>query len=109
MRAPPRRRPPGRRGRPRSSPRRRWARRGSAPWPGASPPWRTPAPPPRRRPAGPPGALGVPESGIRDALDVALLVASGFDALLVGESLLLAADPAAQLRALLGRRDDAEA
>jgi indole-3-glycerol phosphate synthase len=60
-------------------------------------------------PSLPPGALKVAESGIRDALDVALLLDSGFDALLVGESLLLAADPAAQLRALLGRREGAEA
>jgi len=60
-------------------------------------------------PSLPPGALKVAESGIRDGLDVALLLDSGFDALLVGESLLLAADPAAQLRALLGRGDGAEA
>jgi indole-3-glycerol phosphate synthase len=53
-------------------------------------------------PALPPGALKVAESGIRDALDVALLADSGFDALLVGESLLLAADPAAALAALCG-------
>jgi indole-3-glycerol phosphate synthase len=50
----------------------------------------------------PPGALKVAESGIRDALDVALLADSGFDALLIGESLLLAEDPAAKLRALAG-------
>ena len=50
----------------------------------------------------PPGALKVAESGIRDALDVALLADSGFDALLIGESLLLAKDPAAKLRALVG-------
>jgi indole-3-glycerol phosphate synthase len=46
-------------------------------------------------------AVKVAESGIRDGLDVALLRDSGFDAFLVGESLLLAADPAAQLRRLL--------
>lgn len=50
----------------------------------------------------PPAALKVAESGIRDALDVALLADSGFDALLIGESLLLADDPAAKLRALVG-------
>jgi len=50
----------------------------------------------------PPAALKVAESGIRDALDVALLADSGFDALLIGESLLLAEDPAAKLRALVG-------
>jgi indole-3-glycerol phosphate synthase len=53
-------------------------------------------------PSMPREALKVAESGIRDALDVALLADSGFDALLIGESLLLAADPAAALRALLG-------
>jgi indole-3-glycerol phosphate synthase len=52
-------------------------------------------------PSLPTAALKVAESGIRDARDVALLAASGFDALLIGESLLLAADPAAHLRALL--------
>ncbi len=55
----------------------------------------------------PRGALRVAESGIRDALDVALLADSGFDALLIGESLLLAADPGAALRALLGAAADA--
>ncbi len=46
-------------------------------------------------------AVKVAESGIRDGLDLALLRESGFDAFLVGESLLLAADPAAKLRELL--------
>ena len=46
-------------------------------------------------------AVKVAESGIRDGLDVALLRDSGFDAFLVGESLLLADDPAARLRELL--------
>ncbi len=46
-------------------------------------------------------AVKVAESGIRDGLDVALLRDSGFGAFLVGESLLLAADPAAKLRELL--------
>ncbi|HEX9945236.1 MAG TPA: indole-3-glycerol phosphate synthase TrpC [Thermoanaerobaculia bacterium] len=46
-------------------------------------------------------ALKVAESGIRDGLDVALLRESGFDAFLIGESLLLAPDPAARLRELL--------
>jgi indole-3-glycerol phosphate synthase len=46
-------------------------------------------------------AVKVAESGIRDGLDVALLRESGFDAFLIGESLLLAADPAAKLRQLL--------
>ncbi len=47
-------------------------------------------------------ALKVAESGIRDGLDVLLLRESGFDAFLIGETLLLAEDPAARLRELLG-------
>jgi indole-3-glycerol phosphate synthase len=46
-------------------------------------------------------AVKVAESGIRDALDVALLSESGFDAFLIGETLLKADDPAATLRGLL--------
>jgi len=46
-------------------------------------------------------AMKVAESGIRDGLDVALLRESGFDAFLIGESLLLAPDPAEKLRSLL--------
>lgn len=46
-------------------------------------------------------AVKVAESGIRDGLDVALLRDSGFGAFLVGETLLLAEDPAAKLRELL--------
>jgi indole-3-glycerol phosphate synthase len=60
-------------------------------------------------PSLPPAALKVAESGIRDARDVELLAASGFDALLIGESLLLAQDPAAHLRALLGGTEAREA
>src|SRR5262249_42883112 len=45
-------------------------------------------------PALPREAVKVAESGIRDGLDVALLRDSGFDAFLIGESLLLAPDPA---------------
>jgi indole-3-glycerol phosphate synthase len=44
----------------------------------------------------------VAESGIRDGLDVLLLHESGFDAFLIGESLLLAEDPGAKLRELSG-------
>lgn len=47
-------------------------------------------------------AVKVAESGIRDALDVLLLRDSGFDAFLIGESLLLAPDPGAKLRELTG-------
>lgn len=50
----------------------------------------------------PPGARKVAESGIRDALDLLWLRDSGFDAFLIGESLLLAPDPAAKLAELLG-------
>jgi indole-3-glycerol phosphate synthase len=45
----------------------------------------------------PRGALRVAESGIAERADVARLAAAGFDAFLVGESLLLADDPAAKL------------
>jgi indole-3-glycerol phosphate synthase len=51
----------------------------------------------------PSGAVRVAESGIRDALDVLTLRDSGFDAFLIGESLLLAPDPGAKLRELTGR------
>jgi indole-3-glycerol phosphate synthase len=43
----------------------------------------------------------VAESGIRDAADVARLREAGVDAMLVGEALMRAPDPAAALRALL--------
>lgn len=49
----------------------------------------------------PDGALTVAESGIETAADVARLQAAGYDAFLVGESLMRAADPGAALRALL--------
>lgn len=54
-------------------------------------------------PSLPRGAVRVAESGIRDALDVLTLRDSGFDAFLIGESLLLAPDPGARLRELTGR------
>lgn len=49
----------------------------------------------------PAGMLRVAESGIRSGADVARLAEAGFDAFLVGESLLLADDPAARLRDLV--------
>jgi len=49
----------------------------------------------------PAGALRIAESGIHRASDVRRLAAAGFDGFLVGESLLLAADPGAKLRELL--------
>jgi indole-3-glycerol phosphate synthase len=54
------------------------------------------------RPLVPPGALAVAESGIASRADAERLAAAGFDALLVGESLLLAGDAAAQLVELVG-------
>jgi indole-3-glycerol phosphate synthase len=50
----------------------------------------------------PAGALRVAESGIEGPGAVARLARAGFDAFLVGESLLLASDPAAKLRELAG-------
>jgi len=52
------------------------------------------------RPRLPAGALAVAESGIASAADLARLRAAGFDAFLVGEALLTAADPGAKLREL---------
>src|SRR5437879_7666427 len=52
------------------------------------------------RPSMPEGAVTVAESGVRDAADAAALRAAGYDAVLVGESLVTAADPAAVLEAL---------
>jgi indole-3-glycerol phosphate synthase len=46
--------------------------------------------------------LVVAESGIRNAADVSRLRAAGIDAILVGETLMTAPDPAAALRELLG-------
>jgi len=53
----------------------------------------------------PPGVMLVAESGIRSAGDVHRLQAAGIHAFLVGESLMVAADPASKLRALRGRGD----
>ncbi len=54
------------------------------------------------RPQLPPGALAVAESGIASRADVARLRAAGFDAYLVGESLLLCENPEEKLRELCG-------
>jgi indole-3-glycerol phosphate synthase len=56
----------------------------------------------RLRPRVPADRVIVAESGIRDAADVARLRAAGIDAMLVGETLMRAPDPAAALRGLLG-------
>jgi indole-3-glycerol phosphate synthase len=60
----------------------------------------------RLRPSIPSDKIVVAESGIRDAADVARLRDAGVDAMLVGETLMRAPDPAAALRGLLagGRR-----
>lgn len=50
----------------------------------------------------PPGALLVAESGVRDPEDVARGGAQGADAVLVGETLVTAADPAAATAVLVG-------
>lgn len=49
----------------------------------------------------PRGALAIAESGIETAADITRLRAAGYDAFLVGESLMRAPDPGAALRALL--------
>jgi indole-3-glycerol phosphate synthase len=51
----------------------------------------------------PDGAVVVAESGIRDRADVEAVAAAGADAVLVGETLVRAPDPAAAVAALLGR------
>jgi indole-3-glycerol phosphate synthase len=50
----------------------------------------------------PPGVVAVAESGIRHAADAGRLAAAGYDAILVGETLMRAADRSAQLRELIG-------
>jgi indole-3-glycerol phosphate synthase len=50
----------------------------------------------------PDGVTRVAESGIRNRDDVRRLADAGFDAVLVGEALVTAADPGAALAALLG-------
>ncbi|WP_083441754.1 indole-3-glycerol phosphate synthase TrpC [Nitriliruptor alkaliphilus] len=55
----------------------------------------------RLRPLLPDGVLAVSESGVRDADDVRLAAAQGADAVLVGETLVRAADPAAAVAELV--------
>jgi len=52
----------------------------------------------------PPGLVLVAESGIRDEADVARLSAAGYDAVLVGETVVTAVDRAAAVRRLAGAR-----
>lgn len=54
------------------------------------------------RDAIPPGVLAVAESGIAGPDDVARLAAAGYDAVLVGEALVVAEDRAAAVGALVG-------
>jgi len=56
----------------------------------------------RLRPRLPAGICTVAESGIETAAHVARMTAAGYDAVLVGESLMRAADPGAALEALRG-------
>ena len=51
----------------------------------------------------PPGVVRVAESGIRGPDDARRLAAAGYDAILVGEALVTASDPAAAVAALRGR------
>lgn len=48
----------------------------------------------------PAGAVTVAESGVRDADDAAVLRAAGYDAVLVGESVVTSGDPESAVRAL---------
>ena len=50
----------------------------------------------------PPGVVAVAESGIRDAADARRLAEAGYDAILVGETLVRAGDRVAQLQELVG-------
>jgi indole-3-glycerol phosphate synthase len=52
----------------------------------------------------PEDCIAVSESGLRSHTDLARLRAAGFDAFLIGESLMQASDPAGALRDLLGAR-----
>jgi indole-3-glycerol phosphate synthase len=54
----------------------------------------------RLRPRVPPGVVYVAESGIHTTADAARMRAAGADAILVGEALMRAPDPAAKLREL---------
>ncbi len=57
----------------------------------------------RLRPFIPSDCIAVAESGVRARADVQRLDAAGFDAVLVGECLMRADDPAGQVATLLGR------
>jgi indole-3-glycerol phosphate synthase len=53
----------------------------------------------------PDDCIAVSESGLRSNADLQKLRVAGFDAFLIGEQLMLAADPAAALSALLGKKN----
>jgi indole-3-glycerol phosphate synthase len=53
------------------------------------------------RPSMPDGAVTVAESGVRDAADAAAIRAAGYDAVLVGESLVTSDDPGAAVQELV--------
>lgn len=61
----------------------------------------------RLRPRIPPGVLAVAESGVRTRGDVRRIEDSGFDAVLIGETLVRSADPAVALMELMGRSVEA--
>lgn len=61
----------------------------------------------RLRPRIPAGVVSVAESGVRARADVERIAAAGFDAVLIGEALATSPDPAATLRTLLGRGEEA--
>jgi indole-3-glycerol phosphate synthase len=54
----------------------------------------------------PDGHIAVSESGLRSAEDLRKLRAAGFDAFLIGESLMREADPGAALQRLIGNLSD---
>jgi len=61
----------------------------------------------RLRPRLPAGILSVAESGVRTRDDVRRIESAGFDAVLIGETLVTSSDPATTLMELLGRAAEA--
>ena len=60
----------------------------------------------RLRPLIPPGKIVVSESGIRTREQTRALEMAGIDAILVGDALMRAADPAVAIRTLIGHRKE---
>ena len=50
--------------------------------------------------------MSVAESGVRTRADVTRIEEAGFDAVLIGETLVMSPDPAATLLELMGRKDE---